>query len=91
MFIFGKPGRGKSATTKAFLLRMMDFGYRVLILGDLKNEYALMCRALGVTPFEIGPGEPVRINPIAFGPLGHGWADLQAKPRNAPPSSSAAG
>lgn len=78
VFIFGKPGRGKSATTKAFLLRMMDFGYRVLILGDLKNEYALMCRALGVTPFEIGPGEPVRINPIAFGPLGHGWADLQA-------------
>ena len=34
IFSFGKPGRGKSATTKAFCLRMMDFGYRTLILGD---------------------------------------------------------
>ena len=37
-----------------------------------------VCRALGVTPFEIGPGEPVRINPIAFGPLGQGWDRLDA-------------
>ena len=46
MFIFGKPGRGKSATVKALLLRMMDFGYRALILGDPKDEYELLCRAL---------------------------------------------
>ena len=38
MFIFGKPGRGESATVKA-LLRRMDFGYRALILGDPKDEY----------------------------------------------------
>ena len=56
MFIFGKPGRGKSATVKALLLRMMDFGYRALILGDPKDEYQLLCRALGVEPFSIGPG-----------------------------------
>ncbi|MEA4945843.1 MULTISPECIES: ATP-binding protein [Propionibacteriales] len=78
VFSFGKPGRGKSATTKAFILRMLDFGYRVLILGDPKDEYEHLCRALGVEPFAIGHGLPARINPLDFGPLGHGWADLDA-------------
>jgi hypothetical protein len=78
MFIFGKPGRGKSATVKALLLRMMDFGYRALILGDPKDEYEKLCRALGVEPFSIGPGLPARINPLAFGPLGVGWHRLSA-------------
>ncbi len=73
---FGKPGGGKSATSKAFLLRMTDFGYRVLILGDPKDEYEPICHALGVEPFAIGHGLPARINPLDFGPLGKGWADL---------------
>ena len=76
MFVFGKPGRGKSATVKAFLLRMMDFGHRALILGDPKDEYEQMCRALGVEPIRIGPGQPARINPLALGPLGHHWNQL---------------
>ena len=76
VFIFGKPGRGKSATGKCFCLRMMDFGYRTLVLGDPKDEYEPLCRALGVEPFAIGHGLPARVNPLAFGPLGHGWADL---------------
>jgi hypothetical protein len=76
MFIFGKPGRGKSATVKALLLRMMDFGYRALILGDPKDEYQLLCRALGVEPLRIGPGLQTRINPLSFGPLGGGWDQL---------------
>jgi hypothetical protein len=76
IFSFGKPGRGKSATTKAFCLRMMDFGYRTLILGDPKDEYEVLCRALGVEPFAIGHGLPARINPLAIGPLGQGWAVL---------------
>ena len=79
MFVFGKPGRGKSATVKALLLRMMDFGYRALILGDPKDEYQLLCRALGVEPFRIGPGLPTRINPLSFGPLGDGWHQLGAE------------
>src|SRR3954470_16188282 len=78
LFVFGKPGRGKSATVKAFLLRMLDFGYRALILGDPKDEYEPLCRALGVDPFVIGPGLPHRINPLAFGPLGQGWDRLSA-------------
>ena len=76
VFIFGKPGRGKSATGKCFCLRMMDFGYRTLVLGDPKDEYEPLCRALGVEPFAIGPGMAARVNPLAFGPLGRGWADL---------------
>ncbi len=78
IFCFGKPGRGKSATTKAFCLRMMDFGYRTLVLGDPKDEYEPLCRALGVEPFAVGHGLPTRINPLAFGPLGDGWDHLQA-------------
>ena len=78
LFMFGKPGMGKSATVKAFCLRMMGFGYRVLVLGDPKDEYETLCRALGVEPIAIGQGLPVRINPLAFGPLGDGWDRLDA-------------
>lgn len=75
----GKPGRGKSGGTKTFCLRMMDFGYRTLILGDVKDEYEKMCRAFGVEPIVIGPGLPGRINPLAFGPLADGWENLGAQ------------
>jgi len=78
LFTFGKPGMGKSATVKAFCLRMMGFGYRVLVLGDPKDEYEPLCRALGVEPIAIGQGLPTRINPLAFGPLGQGWDGLDA-------------
>jgi hypothetical protein len=78
LFAFGKPGMGKSATVKAFCLRMMGFGYRTLILGDPKDEYEPLCLALGVSPIAIGQGLPARINPLAFGPLGQGWDTLDA-------------
>jgi len=76
VFVFGKPGRGKSGTVKIFCLRMMEFGYRVLILGDVKDEYAPLCAALGVQPFAIGHGQTTRVNPLTVGPLGDGWSDL---------------
>lgn len=78
IFSFGKPGLGKSATTKVFCNRMLEFGYRVLILGDPKDEYEKLCRAYGVQPIAIGHGMATRVNPLAFGPLAHGWADLDA-------------
>lgn len=81
VFLFAKPGLGKSATTKAFCLRMLLFGYRVLILGDPKDEYEQLCRVLGVEPFAIGPGMSARINPLDMGPLGHGWARLSVEER----------
>lgn len=76
VFCFGKPGMGKSATVKAFCLRMLGFGYRVLVLGDPKDEYETLCRTLGVEPIAIGHGLPARINPLTLGPLGAGWDQL---------------
>ncbi|MCW2765400.1 MAG: ATP-binding protein [Nocardioides sp.] len=73
VFIFGKPGRGKSATVKAFMLRMIRFGYRSIVLGDVKDEYEDISRALGVEPYRIGPGMPGRINPLDFGPIALDW------------------
>lgn len=78
VFVFGKPGRGKSATIKALATRLMPFGYRTLIAGDPKDEYEPLCRELGVEPITVGHGLSARINPLAFGPLGQGWADLPA-------------
>ncbi|HEU4546319.1 MAG TPA: ATP-binding protein [Microlunatus sp.] len=79
IFQFAKPGTGKSGTTKAFCTRMMPFGYRTLVLGDPKDEYESVCRALGVEPFVIAPGFWARINPLAMGPLGHDWEKLSAE------------
>ncbi len=78
MMIFGAPGQGKSGTVKIFCLRMMTYGYRVLILGDVKDEYEPLCRALGAAPHAVGHGLPARINPLDFGPLGNDWTRLGA-------------
>ena len=58
MVMFGEPGRGKSSTVVAFVLRMMLFGIKTLISGDVKGEYTPLLRALGVTPIALGPGQP---------------------------------
>jgi len=76
MMFVGAPGQGKSATVKLFALRQMAYGYRTLILGDVKDEYEPLCRALGVAPHAVGPGLSARINPLDFGPLGHDWTRL---------------
>jgi hypothetical protein len=78
MMVFGAPGQGKSATVKLFALRQMAFGYRTLILGDVKDEYEPLCRALNVAPHAVGHGMPARINPLDFGPLGNDWSHLGA-------------
>jgi len=76
MMLFGAPGRGKSGTVKMFCLRMMAYAYRTLILGDVKDEYEPLCRALGAPPHAVGHGLPARINPLDFGPLGNDWTRL---------------
>jgi type IV secretory pathway VirB4 component len=70
VLITGVPGAGKSAHIKALSLRFMSYGVKTLILGDLKNEYAELAKALGVAPVELGPGLPARLNPLDAGPLG---------------------
>lgn len=82
IFQFGKPGVGKSGNSKAFCTRMMPFGYRTLVLGDSKDEYEATCRAHGVEPFVIGPGMRTRVNPLAKGPLAHGWDRLCGEEAN---------
>jgi hypothetical protein len=70
LLITGVPGAGKSATVKALAFRLMAYGVKTFVLGDLKNEYAPLARALGVAPLELGPGLPARLNPLDAGPLG---------------------
>jgi hypothetical protein len=70
LLVTGIPGAGKSATIKALALRLMAYGVRVFVVGDIKNEYAPLARALGVDPVELGPGLATRLNPLDAGPLG---------------------
>lgn len=70
LLITGVPGAGKSATIKALALRLMAYGVKTFVLGDIKNEYAPLARALGVEPVELGPGLGARLNPLDAGPLG---------------------
>ena len=79
VMIFGAPGQGKSTTIKTLVLRSMAFGYRTLILGDTKDEYEALCRALGQLPHAVGHGLPARVNPLDFGPLGNDWTGLPAE------------
>lgn len=72
VMITGIPGSGKSAHIKALCFRLMAFGHRTLIAGDVKGEYAALCRHLGVEPVRLGPGLPGRVNPLDAGPLGSG-------------------
>ena len=54
LVLFGKPGTGKSTTVKAILFRLMLFGVRTLVAGDVKDEYEKLCRAVGVDPLPSG-------------------------------------
>ena len=56
VLVTGIPGAGKSANVKALSLRLMPFGVRTLIAGDVKGEYTALCRYLGVEPVLLGPG-----------------------------------
>lgn len=76
VIIYGEPGRGKSSTIAAFFLRMMLFGVKTLIAGDVKGEYSPIVRALGQEPIALGYGHRTRVNPLDLGPLAARWAGL---------------
>jgi hypothetical protein len=71
--IFGEPGRGKSSTVVAFVLRMMLFGIKTLISGDVKGEYTPLLRELGTAPIALGRGSSARLNALDLGPLAQRW------------------
>ena len=74
LVVFGEPGRGKSSTVVALILRMMLFGTKTLIAGDVKGEYTPLLRALGVTPIALGRGSRARLNALDLGPLAGRWS-----------------
>lgn len=82
LLLQGAPGRGKSGTGKALVRRMLRHGGRAFVPGDLKNEWADLCREWGQEPWEVGPGMHARINPLDPGPLGHGWENLSQTTRD---------
>jgi type IV secretory pathway VirB4 component len=61
--VFGELGYGKSALMKSLVWRMLLFGRRAFVL-DVKGEYAPLCRALGVEPVRLEPGNGVCLNPL---------------------------
>ena len=67
MVVAGQVGRGKSAFVKSYLWRQQAFGRRAWIV-DPKGEYGSLARACGAQPIRIGPGLPVRLNPLDPGP-----------------------
>ncbi|MGW5851790.1 type VI secretion protein [Streptomyces sp. NPDC055254] len=77
VMVTGIPGSGKSAHVKALCFRLMAFGHRTLIAGDVKGEYQALCRHLGVEPVRLGPGLPGRLNPLDAGPLGAGLESVR--------------
>lgn len=78
MIVFGEPGRGKSSMIVAYLLRMMAFGVKTLISGDVKGEYTPLCHALGVDPIRLGAGLRTRLNVLDVGPMTSRWAGWSA-------------
>ncbi|WP_224392864.1 ATP-binding protein [Pseudonocardia sp. ICBG1293] len=82
LVVFGEPGRGKSSTVVALMLRMMLFGVRSLISGDVKGEYTPLLRSLGITPIALGRGSPHRLNALDLGPLRVRWNTWGAERQN---------
>jgi hypothetical protein len=68
-----------AAHITSLALRLMAFDTRTLIAGDVKGEYAALCRHLENEPLLLGPGLPGRLNPLDAGPLGQGLADQRAR------------
>lgn len=79
IIVFGEPGRGKSSTIVAFLVRMMAFGVKTLISGDVKGEYSPLLKALGVEPIRLGGGLGTRLNALDLGPLATRWRSFSAQ------------
>ena len=64
MALVGEIGAGKSALMKSLILRLLVFGISFSWV-QVKPEYEDLCAALGVEPLRIGPGQLVRLNPLA--------------------------
>ncbi|MGW3091657.1 ATP-binding protein [Streptomyces sp. NPDC001108] len=68
VWIQAQPGVGKSAIAKRICLVYTAYGYKLVVPGDVKGEYADLVRELGGQVVRIGRGLD-RINPLDSGPL----------------------
>ncbi|MEV6672863.1 ATP-binding protein [Streptomyces sp. NPDC051162] len=68
VWIMAQPGAGKSAITKRITMAYSAYGYKTVVPGDVKGEYAPIVRALGGQVVRIGRGLD-RLNPLDSGPL----------------------
>ncbi|WP_278315010.1 hypothetical protein [Lolliginicoccus levis] len=68
LWIQGQPGIGKSTFVKRLLLGLAGFGFNVQILGDLKDEYEDIIRALDGQIIHLGRGRGT-LNPLDTAPL----------------------
>jgi hypothetical protein len=75
VFVLGEPGVGKSAFSKRLAAGSAAFGTGVVVLGDLKGEYAGLVTRLGGQVVRIGWGLD-RLNPLDAGALGKAAGSL---------------
>lgn len=69
---WGEPGLGKTSTVAALAVRLLCFGAKLWVAGDVKGEYSAVVRALGGTPITLGHGGN-RLNALDLGPLAGRW------------------
>ncbi|MBB3724495.1 ATP-binding protein [Nonomuraea dietziae] len=69
-----------SAIAKRLCLGLVAYGYKLVVPGDVKGEYAELVRALGGQVVRIGRGLDA-INPLDSGPLGRHLPSLGASER----------
>ncbi|ONI48504.1 ATP-binding protein [Streptomyces sp. IB2014 011-1] len=68
VWIMAQPGVGKSAIAKRICLVYSAYGYKIVVPGDVKGEYADLVGELNGQVVRIGRGLD-RINPLDSGPL----------------------
>ncbi|MGK5631301.1 ATP-binding protein [Streptomyces sp. URMC 123] len=68
VWVMAQPGAGKSAFTKRVATVYSAYGYKCVVPGDVKGEYAPIVRSLGGQVVRIGRGLD-RLNPLDSGPL----------------------
>jgi len=67
VLLAGVIGQGKSALAKSLAVRSIAAGRRVYVPGDPKGEWAPVAEAVGGVVVALGPGLPVRLNPLDDG------------------------
>ena len=63
----GVIGHGKSALAKSLAIRSIAAGRQVYVPGDPKGEWGIVADAVAGTTLRLGPGLPLRINPLDVG------------------------